>query len=179
MEFATSRSDPHGLKFVDSLLTEFDREYHATREILCRVPDDKASFRPHPKSYAFGDLCLHVALLAGWMERVMSTTQFDLKPVEGEPIARPPFQSMADTLAVFDREWSRARAVLAGASEGEMLVMWSLKEAGRTLFTLPRAAVLRSWVFNHVVHHRGQLTVYLRLCDIPVPRVYGPTADSV
>jgi uncharacterized damage-inducible protein DinB len=159
----------------DSLLPELDHELASTRKVLAAIPEAKTGFRPHPKSWTLGELSLHVASVLTWMPRTMTTTELELDPPGGWK--RPTFESAAATLALFDEHAHAARAALAEASDADFAVPWTLKMRGHALFTLPRGACVRSMVFSHVIHHRGQLTVYLRLCDVPVPQVYGPTAD--
>ena len=166
------------MRLLDALLVEFDHETGVTRQLLQLVTEDRAGFRPHPKSYSLGELCLHLGRVLGWTSLIVRHAEFDLHPADAAPAERPGFESMATARAEFERQAREARAALASASDAELLETWSLKDGGKLLFTLPRAAVLRSWVFNHGIHHRGQLTVYLRLCEIPLPPIYGPTADS-
>ena len=166
------------MRLLDALLVEFDHETGVTRQLLQLVTEDRAGFRPHPKSYSLGELCLHLGRVLGWTGAIVRQAGFDLHPPDTPPAERPRFESMAIARAEFERQAREARAALAAASDAELLETWSLRDDGKLLFTLPRAAVLRSWVFNHGIHHRGQLTVYLRLCEIPLPPVYGPTADS-
>ena len=149
-----------------------------TGTVLERVPGDPADWKPHAKSHSLGDLGLHIANLIHWTSRTLEATELDLDPPGGPGWTPPKFESVAATLAVFDHNAAAARAALAKASDADMLVPWSLKSGGHVIFTMPRVACLRSFVMNHLIHHRGQLTVYLRLCDVPLPSVYGPTADE-
>jgi uncharacterized damage-inducible protein DinB len=160
---------------VDALLPEFDHEMATTRTVLERLPEDKFDWKPHAKSFSLGALATHVALLPTWATETLLRAAIDLDPNQPPHSAIP---SRGDLLAAFDRNVAAARAALAGKTDAELRAVWSLKRAGRTLFTMPKDAVLRSWVLNHVVHHRGQLTVYLRLLDVPVPSIYGPSADE-
>lgn len=161
----------------DALLPELDNELATTRALLALVPASKTSFRPHPKSWTLGELSLHVANVLTWLPMTLRTTELDLDPPGGPKFVPATFESPAATLAMFDETARAARAALATVSDAEMSVPWSLKKHGQVMFTLPRAACLRSFVLNHLIHHRGQLTVYLRMCDVPLPPVYGPTAD--
>lgn len=161
----------------DSLLPELDQELATTRKLLEVVPEAKTGFRPHEKSWTLGELSLHVANVLSWLPLTMQATEIDLSPPGGEPLTPPVFESAAATLRRFDETSRAARAALAGASDEDLGVPWTLKRRGQALFTLPRVACVRSFVLNHLIHHRGQLTVYLRMCDVPLPPVYGPTAD--
>lgn len=156
------------------LLPEFDREMANTRRVLERVPDDRLDFKPHEKSFRLGDLAAHVANLLTWTGISLTSTELD---VSG-PFERAVPKTNAELLALFDRNVAEARAALEGASEEAMGVDWSLIAGDQVYFTMPRGGVIRSFVMNHLIHHRAQLTVYLRLLDVPVPGMYGPTADE-
>lgn len=166
------------MSIAESLLPEFDRETGLTRQLLERVPNEKASWKPHPKSFSVGDLSLHIANLLTWAVSTMKQTEFDINPPGGPGFAPLKFESVGTTLKTLDENVRTTRAVIAGATDGEMMVMWTFKNGGKTVFSMPRIAVLRSFVMNHMIHHRGQLTVYLRELDVPLPQMYGPTADS-
>jgi len=127
---------------------------------------------------AAGDLALHLANLVGWAGVTLQGTELDMNPPGGPAWTPPVFRSMADTLAEFDANVGQARAALAAGSDADYGVVWSLKNGGATLFSMPRAAVVRTFVLNHLIHHRAQLGIYLRLNDIPVPASYGPSADE-
>lgn len=158
----------------EPLLAEYDQEIATTRKFLERVPARDAGWKPHPKSYALGDLAVHVATIPSWVAPTMGRAELDFSTVP--PPA--PFTTVEALLAVFDRSAAEGRAALAQASDADFAVPWSLKEGGQTYFTLPRAVVLRSFVLSHLIHHRAQLGVYLRLRDVPLPGSYGPSADS-
>jgi uncharacterized damage-inducible protein DinB len=166
------------MSIASNLLPEFDQEMKSTRAVLACIPESKTSFKPHPKSWSLGDLSLHVANMISWTTSTLNSTELDFNPVGGKKWVSPKFESAAATLHYFDETSRAARKAIEGASDADMQVMWSLKNAGVTLMSLPRVACLRSFVMNHHIHHRGQLTVYLRLCDVPLPSVYGPTADT-
>jgi uncharacterized damage-inducible protein DinB len=163
------------MALVDALLPEFDHEMTTARTVLERVPEAKLDWKPHVRSFSLGVLATHVAMLPTWATETLTRGEIDLDPNQASPSA---LSSRGDLLAAFDKNVADARAALAGKTDAELLAMWSLKRGGRTLFTMPKAAVLRSFVMNHLVHHRGQLTVYLRLLDVPVPSIYGPSADE-
>ena len=166
------------MSIAESLLPEFDREMGLTRQLLERVPNEKASWKPHPKSFSLGDLSLHIANILTWAVSTMKQTEFDINPPGGPGFAPLKFESVGTTLKTLDDNVRTTRGVIAGATDGEMMVMWTFKNGGKTIFSMPRVAVLRSFVMNHMIHHRGQLTVYLRELDVPLPQMYGPTADS-
>lgn len=161
-----------------ALLPEFDREMANTRRTLERVPDDKFGWKPHEKSGTMGWLAGHLAMLPHWMTMVLSQDEFDLNPPGRTPPQPPQIRNTSELLDTFDRNVSAARANIASAENAHLMENWSLLSGGRVIFTLPRTAVLRSFVLNHMVHHRGQLTVYLRLNNLPVPALYGPSADE-
>ena len=161
-----------------SLLPEFDNEMANTRKTLERVPDDKFDWKPHDKSTSLGGLTAHISNLPIWTVYTIERDEIDLQPVEGEPLRTAPVTSRDEALAAFDDNVAKARAALEGASDERLFGPWSLKKGGATILTLPRVAVLRSFVMNHLIHHRAQLGVYLRLNDVPVPSIYGPSADE-
>ncbi len=166
------------MSFAATILPELDHEMATTRSLLERVPDDKADWTPHPRSTPIGRLAMHLANLSGLGVRILELTEVDMNPPGGPPMKAPEFTSTADVLALFDENVAKARAAIAAASDDALQEPWSLRNAGHTIFTLPRAAVIRTMVLNHVIHHRGQLSVYLRLLDVPLPSIYGPTADT-
>jgi len=162
----------------DSILPELDHEMATTRKLLERVPEAQANWQPHPKSMTLGKLTIHLATLPHWATTTMKQTELDMHPPGGEPMKMPGFESTAATLALFDDAVRDARAAIAAAEDGDFMVPWALKNAGQEIFSMPRIAVLRSFVLNHLIHHRGQLSVYLRLHDVPIPAIYGPSADE-
>jgi uncharacterized damage-inducible protein DinB len=166
------------MKIRDTLLPEFDLETATTRKCLARIPDDKFSFKPHPKSFDMAALAVHIATMLDWGASTIETESFDYAPVGGSPYVPPVAKTNTELLALFDSSSAKFRAALAAAGDDALMAPWSLLAGGKTIFTMPRVAVLRGMIFNHIVHHRGQLSVYLRLCDIPVPSIYGPSADE-
>ncbi|MBX3145828.1 MAG: DinB family protein [Gemmatimonadales bacterium] len=161
-----------------AVLPEYDHETSVTRTVLSRVPDEHATWRPHPKSYSLGDLSAHIANLLTWIGPTLSETELDLNPPGGTGWVPPKYESTAALLTTFDANVADGRAAIAGTGDEAFGVPWSLKYGGNVIFTMPRVVVLRSFVLNHLIHHRGQLGVYLRLLDVPVPQIYGPTADE-
>jgi uncharacterized damage-inducible protein DinB len=163
---------------AQALLPEFDHEAAVTRTVLERVPEAQAGWRPHPKSMTLGELAIHLASIPAWGVLTLRERQFDLSP-PGAPAYTPPaWQSLAQTLAVFDEKIGKTRAALVAVTDLELAQPWTLKKGGDKVFTAPRGSVLRSFVLNHSVHHRAQLGLYLRMLDVPVPAMYGPTADT-
>jgi uncharacterized damage-inducible protein DinB len=160
------------------LLAEFDQEMANTRKTLERVPDDKLGWKPHPKSGSFGWLAGHVANIPGWVVYTIKENQLDLMPGGKAMPPQPEPKSRKELLDAFDKNVAEARTTLAGASDATLMGNWSLLRNGETLMTLPRMACLRSFCMNHLIHHRAQLGVYLRLNNIPVPSIYGPSADE-
>ena len=162
------------MPIVDTLLPEFDHEMTMTRKVLERVPDDKRDWKPHPKSFSLGALATHVANLPTWGSETLNRSDIDVGGTP--PLSALP--STSEILATFDRNVAAARAALTGKTDAELAAMWSLRRSGKTLFSMPKTAVWRSFVVSHLIHHRAQLTVYLRLLDVPVPALYGPSADE-
>lgn len=162
------------MAIAQALLPEFDQEMANTRKTLERVPDSKWDYKPHPKSGTMGWYAGHLANLPSWPIFTIRQDELDL----AQPFDTPSTKNRAEVLAVFDKNVADARQAIAGASDQELMKPWSLKKGGQTLMTLPKVAVLRGFVMNHIIHHRGQLTVYLRLNDIPVPALYGPSGDE-
>jgi uncharacterized damage-inducible protein DinB len=165
------------MTIAEALLPEFEREMAGTRRVLERVPDAHGKWKPHPKSSSMGDLALHLARLPRWAVLTLELSEYDLNPPGGTPQPAG-FESAAAMLATFDANVANARDAIRKTSDAEFKRPWSLKNAGKTVFTMPREACLHGTVLKHMIHHRGQLTVYLRLRDIPVPAIYGPTADE-
>jgi uncharacterized damage-inducible protein DinB len=157
------------------LLGEFDHEMVGTRKTLERIPEDKFDWAPHKKSMPLGKLALHLAQLPGWVKETMTLDSLDI----GKDAPPPPAKNRAEILALFDKNVGVARGILQSSTDdAQFFKPWSLMNGGTTILTLPKIAVLRGFVFNHTVHHRAQLGVYLRLNDIPVPSIYGPSADE-
>jgi uncharacterized damage-inducible protein DinB len=160
------------MSIAEGLLPEFDQEMATTRKLLERVPSDKGPWKPHPKSFPLGHLAQLVATMPGWLTQTLRDTEIDLATSSGYS-----FETTETLLGEFDRHVREAREALTSAKDADFTVPWSLKNGNRVLFTAPRGVVVRSHM-NHLIHHRGQLSVYLRLNDVPLPSIYGPTADE-
>jgi uncharacterized damage-inducible protein DinB len=161
------------MTLAESLLPEFDREMSTTRRLLERVPDDKLAWKPHAKSMSLGELATHVASLPSWGAMTLTQSEFDLAGSHHTPTT-----SRAETLERFDRHVAETRAALIGKLDPELMKPWTLRHGEQKLFTMPKVAVWRTFMLNHLIHHRGQLSVYLRLNELPVPAMYGPSADE-
>ncbi|HEV7594266.1 MAG TPA: DinB family protein [Gemmatimonadaceae bacterium] len=160
------------MTIAETLLPEFDQEMVTTRRVLERVPTDKGKWKPHPKSFSLGHLAQLVAGMPGWITSAVQQTHLDLSKYPGYS-----YEKTEDLVKVFDRNVAEARKAIAAATDSDFTRPWSLKHGDRVIFTQQRGQVVRQTI-NHLVHHRGQLTVYLRLVDVPVPSIYGPTADE-
>jgi uncharacterized damage-inducible protein DinB len=160
------------MSIADTLLPEFDQEMTTTRRVIERVPTEKGQWKPHPKSFSLGHLAQLVAGMPGWITNTVEETYLDLGKYPGYS-----YEKTEDLVKSFDRNVAAARKAIAASKDAEYKVPWSLKHGERVLFTMPRGVVVRMHI-NHLIHHRGQLTVYLRLIDVPVPSIYGPTADE-
>jgi len=157
------------------LLPEFDQEMAVTRRLLERSPAGSFDWTPHPKSFTLGALSTHLTRIPRWGERILTQPDYDLTSAPATP---PPHATPAEVLAAFDAAVGAVRQLLTTLSEAELQAPWQLKRNGDVMLTVPRVAAFKSFVINHSVHHRGQLSVYLRLLDVPVPAMYGPTADE-
>jgi uncharacterized damage-inducible protein DinB len=166
------------MSYAEAILPEFDRETANARKVLERVPDDKLDWQAHPKSHTIGWNANHLAEILGWVEGVLTTPAWDIAPIGGEPYQSPALTSRQAILDLFDRNVAAARKAIAGVTDDQLTQSWSLLKAGTPLFTLTRAAMMRGFILNHLIHHRAILCVYLRLNDIPVPGLYGPSGDE-
>ena len=163
------------MKTIDSLLKEFEHEAQTTRKHLERLPDGKLGWRPHEKSFTAAGLASHITECVGWTEVIFNENEYNFDPATYRPYVA---KSTADLLKTFDDNVAKGRQALAAATEGSLEQPWSLKIMGRVQFEKPRADVFRDFALSHVIHHRGQFSVYLRLLDIAVPGSYGPSADE-
>ncbi|NTW89112.1 MAG: DinB family protein [Desulfobulbaceae bacterium] len=167
------------MSIAQSLLPEFDIEMANTRKILEIVPEAKFSWRAHPKSYTIQEIATHIANLPTWTGYTITQDSLDLAPVDGKPLPPTPLaNSTQELVETFDKNVATARGFLANASDEQLMKNWSLLIAGQVLFTMPKVAVLRSFVMSHMIHHRAQLGVYLRINDVALPGIYGPSSDE-
>jgi uncharacterized damage-inducible protein DinB len=164
----------------DALLAEFDHEMISTRQTLERVPEGKPDWAPHEKSMKMGRLAGHLAELSGWAATIINQDELDFRPVGAPPMQPMVMTSRQQLLDTFDKKVSEARAALssANASDEHLMKNWKLLGGGQTIMVMPRVVFLRGFVMNHIVHHRAQLGVYLRMNNVAVPSVYGPSADE-
>jgi len=165
------------MAITDALLPEFDHEMATTRRLLDRVPEAQFAWKPHEKSMTLGQLSGHLANIPMWCSAVLDLSAFDLASVGDDARPKAP-ASGAALLQEFDQKVAAARASLAKRTDPELQAPWTLKQGDHEIFTMPRITAIRSFVMNHSIHHRGQLSVYLRLNNIPLPSIYGPTADE-
>jgi len=160
----------------EALLPEYDHEMKTARRLLERVPLHQAQWKPHAKSMSMGDLATHLVEIPGWVGSIVNAPSHDMAAA-GEHVS-PAFASTAELLAAFDENVANARAAIDSKSDAEMMESWSLKKGEAVLMTMPKVAVLRGFLLSHLIHHRGQLSVYIRMHDVPVPSIYGPSADD-
>jgi uncharacterized damage-inducible protein DinB len=163
------------MSLSQSLLPEFDQEMAGTRRLLERVPADKFSWTPHEKSTPFGRLATHVADIPNRAVNVLQTDELNIADRRANPVKA---ETTEDLLDIFDKATAEARAAIAGAGDEALFQKFTLRNGDRVIFSLPKLVALRAIFMSHLLHHRGQLTVYLRLNDIPVPGLYGPSADE-
>lgn len=166
------------MSISENLLPEFDQEMANTRKMLQLVPEDKLAWKPHEKSMALGRLAGHVAELPSWAVQTIRKSVLDLTPPDAPPMQPFIATSRAELLEAFDKNVSEGRAAIAGATDDHLHQIWSLKFRGQIVLSMPRSAILRTVVMNHMIHHRAQLGVYLRLNEVAIPGMYGPSADE-
>jgi uncharacterized damage-inducible protein DinB len=158
-----------------ALLSEFDREMATTRKMLERFPEDKVEWRPHETCMTLGRLAGHVAEISGWTVPTMTQDKLEL---DRNQVTANVVKKRDEALKQFDETVKNAREVLAGASDETFMKPWTFVAGGKTIFTLPKIAVMRSFVMNHLIHHRGQLAAFYRIAGVPVPSIYGPSKDE-
>ena len=163
------------MAIVDALLPEFDHEMAVTRKVLERVNDAQFGWKPHERSMSLGRLATHVAEVPQWSHTILTEPEFNMVDGEFTPGAAA---TTAEVLDLFDRQVKTARGILTALTDAELMSTWTFKQNGQELFGMPRAAAWRSFIMSHLIHHRGQLSVYLRLTGAKVPSIYGPSADE-
>jgi uncharacterized damage-inducible protein DinB len=163
------------MSIAEGLLAEFDMEMASSRRTLERLPEDKLDWKPDPKSMSLGRLAGHVAEMPGWAALTMTTDELDFSKGAYTPAEA---QSREHVLQLADENVKAARAAIAAASDADFTKPWTLRSGEQVFFTMPKIAVIRGMVMNHTIHHRGQLTVYYRMNGVPVPALYGPSADE-
>ncbi|MDX2154517.1 MAG: DinB family protein [Bryobacteraceae bacterium] len=166
------------MSIAKTLIPEFDYEMATTRRVLERCAEAAFAYKPHEKSFDMVSLATHVANVPGWATMTMTVTELDIAPVGQPPYKEEPAASNAALLEKFDKGVASAREALANAGDADYMTEWTMLAGGQKVFTMPRVAVIRSFILNHMIHHRGQLSVYLRMNNIPVPSIYGPSADE-
>jgi uncharacterized damage-inducible protein DinB len=161
------------MAIADAILMEMDMEEKTTQRVLERVPESKLSWKPHPKAYSLGQLAMHIAVAPGRVATaaVEDTREFTPPPAQDPKTHREIMEAFADSCAT-------AKKVVKSFDDAKMMSMWTLKRNGKVIMSVPRAAFLRAIMMNHIYHHRGQLSVYIKLLDLPVPSIYGPSADE-
>lgn len=164
------------MAIIDALLPEFDREMGLTRRALERMPDGQFEWRPHPTSVTLGRLAEHLTEMPQWALMTMTQDGIEMTTQRPPEYVRP--ASRAAVLAQFDTYLKAGRPAVVGRTDGEFMATWTLKAGGKEVFTMPKIAVMRNFVLNHMIHHRGQFTVYLRMLGVPVPSIYGPSGDE-
>ena len=162
-------------RIATAFLAELDNEAKVTRTCLERVPADKFDWKPHEKSMTFGRLASHCAEMFGWTKETLKLDVLDFATRDTTPFEP---KTSEELLAFFDEHIATAKSVLGETSDETFMTEWTMRNGEQVYVTMPKVAVMRSFVLNHIIHHRGQLTVYLRLNDIPVPSIYGPSADE-
>jgi uncharacterized damage-inducible protein DinB len=162
------------MAIIDGLLQELELEAHTTRRVLERVPDNKLTWRPHQKARTLGELALHVASVPGAVAEFVAAPS----PVQAPQFSDPSPKSAAELIPALDESIGKAKKALGGMDDATVMATWRMMHGDRELLALPRVAMLRSIMLNHWYHHRGQLSVYLKELDVPIPSIYGPSADE-
>jgi uncharacterized damage-inducible protein DinB len=162
------------MALIDGMLQELEQEAQTTRRVLERVPDDRLSWRPHEKSRTLGELAYHVATVPGNVAALVATES----PVQAPQFTDPTPQKAAELVSALEESIAKAKKLLGGMDDTRLQATWRMMQGERELLAIPRVAMLRSVMLNHWYHHRGQLSVYLRELDVPIPSIYGPSADE-
>ena len=162
------------MAMIDGMLQELDQEARTTRRVLERVPENQLAWRPHQKARTLGELAMHVAMVPGAVAELISSPS----PAQVPTFVDPSLNSASELIPALDQSIGKARRALSGMDDAALMSTWRLMQGERELFAVPRVALLRSIMLNHWYHHRGQLSVYLRELDVPIPSIYGPSADE-
>jgi uncharacterized damage-inducible protein DinB len=163
------------MKYSDAMVQEFFHESQTTKRLLERVPEDKLSWKPHEKSMPLGRLATHVTEIPQWAEAIVNQDSLDMATVDFKPVILESRQKVLESL---QKNLDKFAEVLGGKDDEVVMASWKLKEGDKVLMDMPRAAAIRGFIISHVIHHRGQLSVYLRENDVPIPSIYGPSADE-
>jgi uncharacterized damage-inducible protein DinB len=163
------------MKLSDVMVQEFMHESQTTKKLLERLPEDRISWKPHEKSMPMSRLATHITEIPQWAEVIVNQDGFDMASVDFKPVM---LESRRQILESFQKNLDKFAEILGGKDDEYLMASWKLKEGDKVLIDLPRAAAIRGFVISHVIHHRGQLSVYLRENDVPVPSIYGPSADE-
>ena len=159
----------------EPLMMELQHEAESTRKMLERLPKEKLTWKPHEKSMSLGRLAMHLAEIPGWVNATLLADELDFSKMDYKMVEAT---SSEEAVKLFDEKLASALDVLKNTEDATMMNMWTMRDGETVYFTLPKIAVLRSFVYSHLIHHRGQMSVYLRLLDVPVPGSYGPSADD-
>lgn len=166
------------MSFASMTMPEFEHEMAVTRKVLERVPEDKLNWKPHEKSNTIGWNACHIAEIPGWAANILTESNFDMDPTGNDPYKTPELKTRAEILAMFDGNVEQAKKAIAGMMDDALMEPWQLRNTGQVLIEMPRCVAFRTWVMSHTIHHRAILSVYYRLNDVPVPAIYGPSADE-
>jgi uncharacterized damage-inducible protein DinB len=166
------------MSYADTILPEYDQEMASARKVLERIPQDKLNWKAHPKSNTIGWNANHLAEIPGWVKGTLTQVEWEIAPPGGEPYRSPNLATVKEILDLFDRNVAEGRRAIQSVRDEDLNVNWSLLKGGQPILTMTRAAVIRSFVLNHLIHHRAHLCVYLRLNNVPVPGMYGPSGDD-
>lgn len=163
------------MALIDPLVQEFEYEAATTRKVLEACPESDFNWKPHEKSMSLMRLAGHIVEIPTWIDMTLTTTELNFAVNEYKP---PEYSTLGSLLAQYDKNAASSFKLMKAAKDADLFIHWALKAGDKTLFSMPRIAVLRTWCFNHLIHHRGQLSVYLRLRNVALPSIYGPTADN-
>lgn len=163
------------MAIIDDMIQEFENEAASTRKVLERVPEDKFGWKPHDKSMSLGDLACHISDTASWVPTTMKEDEFSFSMDGYQPYKAASTKQLVED---FDKRVKEAVAAMKGTPDADLMKTWKMTMDGQTIIEMPRGAVIRNFILNHAIHHRAQLGVYLRLLDVPLPQIYGPTADE-